>query len=78
MNNLKKAKKLEAYYLKQINALIEQAGGQNQLSIFLYGNENTLQSKLSRAKKSSPYKLMTLVKILEDWEAYQIFISSKT
>lgn len=72
MTNLEKAKKLEADYLKQINALIEKVGGQNQLSIFLYGNENTLQSKLSRAKKSSPYKVMTLVKILEDWEAYQI------
>lgn len=66
MNNLEKAKKLEADYLKQIYALIEKVGGQNQLSIYLYGNENTLQSKLSRAKKSSPYKLMTLVKILED------------
>ena len=59
MNNLEKAKKLEADYLKQIQKLIKEAGSQNQLSIFIYGNENTLQSKLTRAKNSSPWKLMT-------------------
>lgn len=32
MNNLGKAKTLEADYLKQIKVLIEKAGGQNQLS----------------------------------------------
>lgn len=68
MNNLRKAKTLEADYLKQIHKLIEEAGGQNQLGIFIYGNENTLQSKLSRAKSSSPYKLMTYCRILIDYK----------
>lgn len=67
MNNLEKAKTLEADYLKQIHKLIKDAGGQNQLSIFLYGNENTLQSKLSRAKNSTPWKLMTYCRILIDY-----------
>ena len=55
MTNLQKAKTLEADYLKQIQKLIKIAGSQNQLSIFLYGNENTLQSKLSTAKNSTPW-----------------------
>ena len=68
MDNLRKAKTLEADYLKQIQELIKKAGSQNRLSVFLYGNENTLQAKLDRAKKSSPYKLITLLKILEDYD----------
>ena len=68
MTNLQKAKKLEADYLKQIQKLIKEAGGQNQLSIFLYGNENTLQSKLIRAKNSTPWKLMTYCQVLLDYD----------
>lgn len=68
MTNLEKAKTLEADYLKQIQKLIKKAGGQNQLSIFIYGNENTLQAKLLRAKKSSPLKLMTYYQIIQDYE----------
>jgi len=68
MDNIKKAKMLEADYLKQIQKLIKEAGSQNQLSIFLYGNENSLQSKLSRAKKSTPWKLMTYCQILLDYD----------
>ena len=66
--NLQKAKTLEADYLKQIQKLIKIAGSQNQLSIFLYGNENTLQSKLIRAKNSTPWKLMTYCQILLDYD----------
>lgn len=68
VNNLQKAKTLEADYLKQIQKLTKEAGGQNQLSIFVYGNENTLQSKLSRAKNSTPWKLMTYCQILLDYD----------
>ena len=68
VNNLEKAQMLEAHYLKQIQKLIKIAGSQNQLSIFLYGNENTLQSKLIRAKKSTPWKLMTYCQILLDYD----------
>jgi hypothetical protein len=68
MTNLEKAKTLEADYLKQIQKLIKEAGGQNQLSIFIYGNENTLQSKLIRAKKSTPWKLMTYCQIILDYD----------
>ena len=68
MTNLQKAKTLEADYLKQIQKLIKIAGSQNQLSIFLYGNENTMQSKLSRAKNSTPWKLMTYCQILLDYD----------
>ena len=68
MNNFQKAKKLEADYLKQIQKLIKEAGGQNQLSIFLYGNENTLQSKLIRAKNSTPWKMMTYCQVLLDYD----------
>ena len=68
MNNLEKAKKLESDYLSQIHKLIIKHGSQNQLSIFLYGNENSLQSKLSRAKENSPLKLMTLYLILLDYK----------
>lgn len=68
MNNLEKAKTLEADYLKQVQNLIKEAGGQNQLSIFIYGNENTLQSKLIRAKKSTPWKLMTYCQVLLDYD----------
>lgn len=68
MNNLQKAKMLEADYLKQIQKLIKIAGSQNQLSIFLYGNEDTLQSKLIRAKNSTPWKLMTYCQILLDYD----------
>jgi len=69
--NLQKAKTLEADYLKQIQILIKEAGSQNQLSIFLYGNENSLQSKLSRAKNSTPWKLMTYCQILLDYDLAQ-------
>lgn len=65
MNNLQKAKNLESDYLSQIHKLIETADSQNQLSNYLYGNRHTLQAKLDRAEKSSPYKLMTLLKILD-------------
>lgn len=68
MTNLQKAKMLEADYLKQIQKLIKIAGSQNQLSIFLYGNEDTLQSKLIRAKNSTPWKLMTYCQILLDYD----------
>ena len=68
MNNFQKAKKLEADYLKQIQKLIKEAGGQNQLSIFFYGNENTLQSKLIRAKNSTPWKMMTYCQVLLDYD----------
>ena len=68
MNNLQKAKTLESDYCSQIQKLIKEAGSQNQLSIFLYGNENTLQSKLSRAKNSTPWKLMTYCQILLDYD----------
>jgi len=68
MDNIKKAKTLEADYLKQIQKLIKEAGGQNQLSIFVYGNQNTLQSKLIRAKKSTPWKLMTYCQIILDYD----------
>ena len=68
MNNLQKAKTLEADYFKQIQKLIKEAGSQNQLSIFLYGNENTLQSKLSSAKNSTPWKLMTYCQVLLDYD----------
>ena len=53
MTNLQKAQMLEADYLKQIQNLIELHNGQNQLGIYIYGNENTLQSILSRAKNST-------------------------
>jgi len=76
--NLQKAKTLEADYLKQIQILIKEAGSQNQLSIFLYGNENTLQSILSRAKNSTlkdkfktPWKLMALYRVLHDYDLAQ-------
>jgi hypothetical protein len=68
MNNLQKAKMLESDYCSQIQKLIKIAGSQNQLSIFLYGNENTLQSKLSRAKNSTPWKLMTYCQVLLDYD----------
>ncbi len=68
MTNLQKAKMLESDYCSQIQKLIKIAGSQNQLSIFLYGNENTLQSKLSRAKNSTPWKLMTYCQILLDYD----------
>lgn len=68
MNNLEKAKTLETHYLKQIQNLIELHEGQNQLGIYIYGNENTLQSKLSRAKNSTPWKLMTYCQILLDYD----------
>lgn len=74
MNNLEKAKTLEADYLKQIQDLIKLHEGQNQLGIFIYGNENTLQSILSRAKNSTlkdknktPWKLMSLYRVLLDY-----------
>ena len=69
MTNLQKALVLESDYLNQIQELIKQASSQNRLSIMLYGNENTLQSQLLRVKKSSPYKLMTLLKIIERSES---------
>ena len=66
---------LEADYLKQIQNLIELHNGQNQLGIFIYGNENTLQSILSRAKNSTlkdkyktPWKLMSLYRVLHDYD----------
>ena len=65
---IEKAKTLEADYLKQIKNLIELHEGQNQLGIYIYGNENTLQSKLIRAKKSTPWKLMTYCQILLDYD----------
>jgi len=68
MTNLQKALQLEFDYLKQIQELVKKAGSQNRLSLFLYGNENTLQAKLDRSKKSSPYKMVTLLKILEDYD----------
>lgn len=75
MNNLEKAKMLEAHYLKQIQNLIELHNGQNQLGIYIYGNENTLQSILSRAKNSTlkdkyktPWKLMSLYRVLHDYD----------
>lgn len=68
MDNIKLAKTLETDYLKQIQTLIELHEGQNQLGIYIYGNENTLQSKLSRAKKSSPWKLMIYCQILCDYD----------
>lgn len=68
MTNLEKAKTLEADYLKQIQKLIDSHEGQNQLGIYIYGNENTLQSKLSRAKNSTPWKLMTYCQILLDYD----------
>ena len=68
LSNLQKAKTLEADYLKQIQKLIKEAGSQNKLSIFIYGNENSLQSKLSRAKNSSPWKLMTYCQIILDYD----------
>jgi len=68
LSNFNKAKMLEADYLKQIKSIIKKAGSQNQLSIFIYGNENTLQAKLLRAKKSSPLKLMTYYQIIQDYE----------
>jgi hypothetical protein len=68
MNNLQKAENLESDYYSQIQKLIKDAGGQNQLSIYIYGNENTLQSKLRRAKKSSPWKLMTFCQIILDYD----------
>jgi len=68
MNNLQKAKSLESDYYSQIQKLIKKAGSQNQLSIFIYENENTLQAKLLRAKKSSPLKLMTYYQIIQDYE----------
>ena len=77
MNNLQKAKNLESDYLSQIQKLVETAGSQNQLSILLYGNENTLQTKLNRAKRSSPYKLISYLKILQDCEkAFGLFIDA--
>lgn len=66
--NLQKALQLEGFYLKQIELAIQKAGSQNELSRILYGNENTLPSKISRAKNSSPYKLITYLKILQDIE----------
>ena len=75
MTNFQKAKNLESDYLSQIQKLIETAGSQNQLSILLYGNENTLQTKLNRAKKGSPYKLISYLKILQDCEKAFVRIS---
>lgn len=75
MTNLEKAKTLEADYLKQIQDLIELHEGQNELGRFIYGNENTLQSILSRAKNSklkdkfkTPWKLMSLYRVLLDYD----------
>jgi len=75
MNNLEKAQMLETHYLKQIQNLIELHEGQNQLGIYIYGNENTLQSILSRAKNSTlkdkfktPWKLMALYRVLHDYD----------
>ena len=75
VNNLEKAQMLEAHYLKQIQALIELHEGQNELGRFIYGNENTLQSILSRAKNSklkdkfkTPWKLMSLYRVLHDYD----------
>ena len=75
MNNLQKAKILEADYLNQIQNLIKLHEGQNELGRFIYGNENTLQSILSRAKNSklkdenkTPWKLMSFYRVLHDYE----------
>lgn len=75
MTNLEKAQMLEAHYLKQIQNLIELHNGQNQLGIYIYGNENTLQSILRRAKNSTlkdknktPWKLMSLYRVLLDYD----------
>lgn len=67
MTNLQKAKTLESDYYGQILKLIEKFG-QNELSRYLYENDSKLQARLDRAKSSSPYKLISYLKILEDYE----------
>jgi hypothetical protein len=57
---------LESKALDQIIRHISQVGSARKLSSLLYGNEDTLSSQISRAKSASPYKLASLLKILED------------
>lgn len=75
LSNIERANLLKAHYLKQIQKLIELHEGQNQLGIYIYGNENTLQSILTREKKSRvrdkngiPWKVMSLLRILLDYD----------
>lgn len=61
----KNAIDLESLYLSELNKIIESYGSVDGLSMFLYGNKNTLRSKLIRTKKASPYKLNNYLEILE-------------
>ena len=59
---------LENKTLAQIETNIANSGSARKLSLLVYENETTLASQLARAKQSSPYKLATLLKILEKIE----------
>ena len=64
----KQMHELEAITIASIESRIAESGGATNLSFLVFGTGSTIRSILSRARASSPYKIVALLRLLENIE----------